>query len=108
MMNKLRCINISHTVCSETSEEVSNEICVTKYVNKKEDTPARNYEIVFETECIKQTALTCQSSAEDGYSRYGQQYCKEVEQKSCYNVPKVMQRMEQVTVSYPEPVIECT
>ena len=71
MMNKLRCINISHTVCSETSEEVSNEICVTKYVNKKEDTLATIYNIDFENECIKQIALICQSSAKDGYLGYG-------------------------------------
>ena len=39
-----------------------------------------------------------------GYHSYGQQYCKEVSQETCYNVPKVMPVDVPVMVTYPEPM----
>ena len=39
-----------------------------------------------------------------GYHSYGHQYCKEVSQETCYNVPKVMPVDVPVMVTYPEPM----
>lgn len=49
----------------------------------------------------------CQPSASAGYTKIEDQYCKEEEQETCYNVPMVMPMQETVTVKYPEPVMDC-
>eukprot|EP00091_Calanus_sinicus_P006130 TRINITY_DN16744_c0_g1_i1.p1 TRINITY_DN16744_c0_g1~~TRINITY_DN16744_c0_g1_i1.p1 ORF type:complete len:349 (-),score=122.47 TRINITY_DN16744_c0_g1_i1:96-1142(-) len=105
--DKEQCMNIMRTVCSETTEEIENEVCVYTYQNKSEDTMATNYKVTFQKECKTQRVSVCQPSAGFGYERYGQQYCKEVEQETCYNIPMVMPMQETVTVTYPEPVMEC-
>merc|ERR1719477_448444 len=101
------CLAITHTVCQEVSEEVDNDICVVKYSNKKEHTTAKNYKLVFENNCTVRKELTCQSTPADGYIKKGDQYCKEVDKDTCYNIPMVKYMMEPVTVSYPVAVIEC-
>ena len=101
------CLAITHTVCQEVTEEVDNDICVVKYSNKKEHTTAKNYKLVFEKNCTVRKELTCQSTPADGYIKKGDQYCKEVDKETCYNIPMVKYMMEPVTVSYPVAVTEC-
>ena len=102
VIDKEQCMNIMRTVCSEAEEEIKNEACVYTYQDKSEDTMATNYKVIFEKECKTQKVSVCQPSA-----GYGHQYCKEVEQETCSNIPMVMPMNETVTVSYPEPVMEC-
>merc|ERR1711970_239615 len=68
---------------------------------------ATNYEVKFEKECQNQVVSVCQPSAASRYAKITNQYCTEVEQEICYNVPMVMPMQEMVMVSYPEPVMEC-
>ena len=42
-----------------------------------------------------------------GYHSYGHQYCKEVAQETCYNVPMVMPLQVPVMITYPEPMKNC-
>jgi len=97
-------MNITHTVCSISEEELVNEICVYSYQNKTEDTMATNYEIAFEKECKTQKVSVCQPSAD---YEDGEQDCKEEEQETCYNVPMVLPTQETLTVTYPEPMMDC-
>merc|ERR1719233_2288955 len=101
------CLAITHTVCQAVTEEVDNDICVVRYVDKKEDTTAKNYKLVFEKECTVVKELICQSSPADGFDKQGDQYCKEGEKETCYNIPMVRYMIEPVTVSYPVAVTEC-
>merc|ERR1712106_906100 len=102
-----QCMNITRTICSVNTEEIEEEMCVHTYQSKAEDTTATTYEVSFTQECQTQAVTVCQPSAGSGYYSYGQQDCKEEEQKTCYKVPTVMPREETVTVSYPEPVEKC-
>merc|ERR1711892_93620 len=99
-----QCMNITHTVCSKSEEELVNEICVYSYQNKTEDTMATNHEIAFEKECKTQKVSVCQPSAD---YEDGEQDCKEEEQETCYNVPMVLPKQETLTVTYPEPMMDC-
>jgi len=80
---------------------------VYKYQEKSEEASATNYEIIFEKECQLQMKTVCQPSAGAGYTKIEDQYCKEEEQETCYKVPMVMPKLETVTVTYPEPIMEC-
>jgi len=102
-----QCMNITRTICSEDTEEIEEEMCVHTYQSKAENTTATTYEVSFTQECQTQAVTVCQPSAGSGYYSYGQQDCKEEEEKTCYKVPTVMPRQETVTVSYPEPVEDC-
>merc|ERR1711892_572337 len=104
LTNREQCMNITHTVCSKSEEELVNEICVYSYQNKTEDTMATNYEIAFEKECKTQKVSVCQPSAD---YEDGEQDCKEEEQETCYNVPMVLPKQETLTVTYPEPMMDC-
>merc|ERR1711892_1306779 len=99
-----QCMSITHTVCSKSEEELVNEICVYSYQNKTEDTMATNYEMAFEKECKTQKVSVCQPSAD---YEDGEQDCKEEEQETCYNVPMVLPKQEKLTVTYPEPMMDC-
>jgi len=102
-----QCMNITRTICSADTEEIEQEMCAHTYQSKAEDTMATTYEVSFREECQTLAVSVCQPSAGSGYYSYGQQDCKEEQQKTCYKVPMVTPRQETVTVSYPEPVEEC-
>jgi len=101
------CLAVTHTVCQVVNEEIDNDICVVRYVNKKEHTTAKNYKLVFEKNCTVIKEQICQSSPTDGYDKHGDKFCKEVDKETCYNIPMVKYMMEPVTVSYPLAVTEC-
>jgi len=107
IMDKEECRSITRTVCAVMEQESETEICVYKYQDKTEEAMATNYEVTFEKECQNQMVSVCQPSVVAGYAKITNQYCKEVEQETCYNVPMVMPIQEMVMVSYPEPVMEC-
>merc|ERR1711881_631334 len=58
-------------------------------------------------ECDTQMVTVCQPTAGYGYHAYGHNYCKEVAQETCYNVPVVTPVSPPVDVIYPEPVKAC-
>ena len=47
------------------------------------------------------------SCAGYGYHSYGHQYCKEVSQETCYNVPVVTPLEVAVMLTFPQPMREC-
>ena len=102
-----QCQDITRTVCSQTEEIIQNEICTYSYTAKTEDTIATTVKVSFEKECMNQMVTVCQPTKGYGYHSYGHQYCKEVSQETCYNVPMVMPKEEPVMVTYPEPVKKC-
>ena len=105
--DKEQCQDITRTVCSESVEVIPNEICTYTYVTKTEDTVATTVKVTFEKECMTQMVTVCQPSKGYGYHSYGHQYCKEVSQETCYNVPMVEPMEEPVMVLYPEPIKKC-
>jgi len=102
-----QCQDITRTVCSQSEELIQNEICTFSYTAKTEDTTATTVKVAFEKECMNQMVTVCQPTKGYGYHSYGHQYCKEVSQETCYNVPMVMPKEESVMVTYPEPVKKC-
>merc|ERR1712110_1246003 len=102
-----QCYDVTRTVCSESIEVVENEICTYHYEQKSEDTTAQTVEVTFERICDTQMVTVCQPTPGYGYHSYGHNYCKEVAQETCYNVPVVAVVEPAVTVAYPEPKKVC-
>merc|ERR1712073_53683 len=84
-----QCYDVTRTVCSESTEE----------------TTGKTVEISFAKECETMMVTVCEPG--HGYGGYGHNYCKEVAQETCYNVPVVTVVEPAITVTYPEPVKTC-
>merc|ERR1712201_17724 len=80
---------VTRTVCTESIEEIDNEICTYSYQQKTEATTAKTVEVTFEKQCDTQMVTVSQPTPGYGYHSYGHNYCKEVAQETCYNVPVV-------------------
>merc|ERR1712080_449959 len=62
-------------------------VCTHSYQPKTEATTAKTVEVSFKKECENMMVTVCQPNAGYGYHAYGHNYCKEVAQETCYNVP---------------------
>merc|ERR1711881_244014 len=102
-----QCYTVTRTVCTEDTERISNEVCTYSYRPKTEATTAKTVEVTFKKECDTQMVAVCQPTAGYGYHAYGHNYCKEVAQETCYNVPVVTPVSPPVDVIYPEPIKTC-
>ena len=98
---------MTRTVCSESVEVIDNEICVYSYSQKVVPTTAKTVTVPFARECNTQMVTVCQPTPGYGYHQYGHNYCKEVAQETCYNVPVVTEDIQDVEVAFPEPIEEC-
>merc|ERR1712106_799760 len=102
-----QCYPVTRTVCSESVEVIPNEICVYSYQQKIVDTTAKTVEVPYEKQCDTQMVTVCQPTPGYGYHSYGHNYCKEVAQETCYNVPIVTPVEPAVQVAFPEPIKTC-
>jgi len=103
------CYTVTRTVCTESIEEIDNEVCTYSYQPKTETTTAKTVEVSFEKKCETQMVTVCQPQ-QYGYGHghgYGENYCKEVAQETCVNVPVVTVVEPEVEVTYPEPIKTC-
>merc|ERR1719435_766695 len=110
IVDKEQCYPVTRTVCTESIEEIDNEICTYSYQQRVEGTNAKTVEVTFAKECKVQMVTVCQP-APKGYGHagygYGHNYCQEVAQETCYNVPVVTVVEPAVEVAYPEPIKTC-
>jgi hypothetical protein len=132
IVDKELCYDVTRTVCTESTEEIDNEICNYSYKPKTETTSAQNVEVSFQKECDTQMVTMC-DTVKVGYGHgyghgYGKGYgyghgyghgygkghgkgykhvCKQVEQETCRNVPVVTPVQPAVDVTYPEPMETC-
>merc|ERR1712243_418507 len=102
-----QCYTVARTVCTETTEVIDNEVCSYTYQPKTEATTAKTVEVTFKKQCDTQMVTVCQPTPGYGYHSYGHNYCKEVAQETCYNVPVVTPVEPAVEVAYPEPIKTC-
>ena len=102
-----QCYPVTRTVCSESVEVIDNEICVYSYSQKVVPTTAKTVTVPFARECNTQMVTVCQPTPGYGYHQYGHNYCKEVAQETCYNVPVLTVVEPAVDVIYPEPIKTC-
>ena len=102
-----QCYTVTRTVCTESTEEIDNEVCTYSYQPKTEATTAKTVEVSFKKECENMMVTVCQPNAGYGYHAYGHNYCKEVAQETCYNVPVLTVVEPAVDVIYPEPIKTC-
>merc|ERR1712004_796290 len=91
-----QCYPVTRTVCSESVEVIDNEICVYSYSQKVVPTTAKTVTVPFARECNTQMVTVCQPTPGYGYHQYGHNYCKEVAQETCYNVPVVTEVMDDI------------
>merc|ERR1712071_173257 len=82
-----QCCPVTRTVCTESIEEIDNEVCTHGYQQKTEATTAKTVEVTFVKECDTQMVTVCQPTPGYGYHSYGHNYCKEVSQETCVNKP---------------------
>lgn len=109
------CYTVTRTVCTESIEEIDNEVCSYSYRRHEEATTAKTVEVTFEKQTNVQMVTVCQPApsyggygGHGGYGGgYGHNYCKEVAQETAYNVPVVTAVDVDVTVAYPEPIKTC-
>merc|ERR1719361_1157649 len=72
---------VTRTVCTESIEEIDNEVCTYSYQPKVEATTAKTVEVTFEKKEDVQMVTVCQPGHHGyGYGSYGHNYCKEVAQ----------------------------
>merc|ERR1719348_1632929 len=102
-----QCYTVTRTVCTESIQEIDNEVCTYSYQPKTEATTAKTVEVSFKKECDTQMVTVCQPTPGYGYHSYGHNYCKEVAQETCYNVPIVTPVEPAVQVAFPEPIKTC-
>ena len=103
-----QCYTVTRTVCTESTEEIDNEVCTYSYQPKTEATTAKTVEVTFKKESKVQMVTVCAPTYGGyGHGGYGHNYCNEVAQTTEYNVPVVTPVDVDVTVSYPEPVKTC-
>jgi len=102
-----QCYPVTRTVCTESVDVIDNEICVYSYFQKTESTTAKTATVSYTRECDTQMVTVCQPTPGYGYHAYGHNYCKEVAQETCYNVPVVTVSEPTVEVAYPEPIKSC-
>merc|ERR1712001_301398 len=99
---------VTRTVCTESIEEIDNEVCSYAYQQKTEATTAKTVEVTFEKKEDVQMVTVCQPGHHGyGYGSYGHNYCKEVAQTTAYNVPVVTPVDVPVEVAYPEAIKTC-
>ena len=114
VVDKQQCYTVTRTVCTESVEEIDNEVCTYSYQPKTEATTAKTVEVSFKKECTHQMVTVCQPAPAYGPSygggygapaaNYGHNYCKEVAQETCFNTPVVTPVLPPVEVVYPEPI----
>merc|ERR1711892_418542 len=102
-----QCYPVTRTVCTESVSVIDNEICTYSYQQKTEGTTAKTVEVPYKKVCDTQMVTVCQPTPGYGYHSYGHNYCKEVSQETCYNVPVVTPVEPAVEVAYPEPIKTC-
>jgi len=120
IVDKEFCYDVSRTVCTESIEEIPQEVCSYDYSKKYEATTAQTVTVSFRRETNIQMVTVCQPGhhgyghghhgyGHHGYGGYGGygKYCKEVEQETAYNVPVVTPVDVAVKVSYPDPFKTC-
>jgi len=110
IIDKEQCQDITRTVCSSIEEVIENKICVYSHEKESKDTVAKTIEVTYAKECTTQRVTVCQPAQGHSYHSYGQpqQYCKEEDQETCYNVPKVTAVDTKVSVIYPSPIKTCS
>ena len=104
---KDQCHNITHTVCSAADEVIENKICVYSYERQLEEMVAKTVKVTYNKECSSQKVSVCQPVQSHSYQSYGQQYCKEEDQETCYNIPTVTPVDTKVSVIFPSPLKTC-
>jgi len=105
-----QCYPVTRTVCTESIELIDNEVCSYSYQPKTVTTTAKTVEVSFVKECKTQMVTVCAPAATGygyGHQGYGHNYCNEVAQETCYNVPVVTPVEPEVEVTYPEPIKTC-
>jgi len=107
VIEREQCYKVARSFCSVNIEDVENEICSYIYEPKKERTNAKTVSVSFSKDCTSQMVTVCYPGGY-GYSpAYGHNYCKEVAQETCYNVPVVTVVTPEVEVVYPVPEMKC-
>ena len=107
VMEKEQCEEVVRTVCSEEKDVIENEVCFYEYRLTALEAEASTVSVTFKQECMDQMVTVCQGGPGQGYHSYGHVYCKEVSQKTCYNSPMVMPKVDKVMLSFPEAMRKC-
>jgi len=108
IVDKEQCQDITRTVCTSADEVMENKICVYSYEKQSEDTVAKTVKVTYAKECKSQRVTVCQPAQGYSHQSYGHQYCKEEDQQTCYNVPKVTAVDKKVSVVFPSPIKSCS
>jgi len=106
LVDKEICQDITNTVCSAGDKVIEKNLCQSNYEKKTEDAHVRTAKVIYTKECSNLRRTVCKPV--QGYQSHQQQYCKEDDQKSCYNVPSFTGIYEEISVAQPSPIETCS
>ena len=88
--SKEYCFDLAKTECTESEETIPSEICVFDYKPKDITAQAKTVKVHFKKICEKQMVTVCDTNYPHGFQFPSfEAHCRELEQETCYNVPKV-------------------
>jgi len=103
------CFDVTKTICEESSQIVSKEVCVYSYKQKTVVAPAQMTEVTWERRLEKLAVSKCKKEIlKDGYKENEVEVCKQDYVEAPYTLPSVADNINEfIEMSIPEPDENC-
>merc|ERR1712106_822102 len=103
------CYDVTKTICEESSQIVSKEVCFYSYKQKTVVAPAQMTQVMFERRQEKLEVTRCEKEiVKDGYKEKEVEVCKQDYVETPYTLPSVADNINEfIEMSIPEPDENC-
>jgi len=103
------CFDVTKTICEESSQIVSKEVCVYSYRQKAVVAPTQMTEVTFERKVEKLAVTKCKKEkVKVGYKEKLVEVCKEEHVEAPFTLPSVAENINEfIELSIPEPAENC-
>jgi len=103
------CYDVTKTICQESSQIVSKEVCVYSYNQKTVVAPAQMTEVTFQRRQEKLAVTKCtKEKIQEGYKEKVVEVCKQDYVEAPYTLPSVAANINEfIEMSIPEPEKNC-
>jgi len=110
VVEERHCFDVTKTICEESSQIVSKEVCVYSYNQKTVVAPAQMTEVTFERRHERLGATKCRKEKilETGYKEKEVEVCKHEYVEAPFSLPSVAENINEfIDMSIPEPDKNC-
>jgi len=104
------CYDVTKTICEESSQIVSKEVCVYSYKQKTVVAPAQMTQVMFERRQEKLEVTRCEKgkSIGTGYKEKEVEVCKQAYEEFTYRLPAIIDNVDDfLDLNIPEPALSC-